>query len=1664
MRKLLLLLISIFSFLFSFSQPYGKEWIVSGQQYFVVKIANNGVFRLPSSLLNSVGLPLATANPINLQLFLNGKEQALHIQGLNGQAFDFIEFYGKKNDAKLDQSLYSDLAFGGGDTSFQVNPFYSLYNDTSYYYLTYSSSGIIGKRFQTYSNVDFTQPAETSFLHEEVVYFADEYFRGASIDSYSSVLSEYTEGEGYVSSTFGKKDASTITSVRSSIPSKDFINNGTIPFMDIISIGRSASTGNPEGLNHHVKIEVSNDGVNFIQKEEYTAKGYQTTRSRFNLLASELGNNFTDFRLSVIDDKGYLTDFNSVAIAKLTYPRGFSISSNSFLFKFSASPVSGFSHLQFKDFIGSNPLLYDLTKNYRIQGVLNGSNIDVNLPEQSNNRELLIVDESLFSIPTIASVSIPLIDVANADFKFLIVSSKKLKNSAEDYERYRELQGLNTLLVYTEDLYTIYTGGRHHPMAIRRFLQDIIQNAPFKPEYLLLLGKGEQHITGQSRDIVDFNSDLVPSLGVPPSDNLFTTGLNTISLEPGIATGRIAANNDTEVIAYLDKLKIYENTGDEIWRKKLIHLTGGQNQAEYQSFKSHNLKYQRIVEAQFFGGKVADFDKKVNEPITIDLKQSLINKANEGISLFSYFGHGAGQGVAVDFGKPSELSNTGKYGVYLMNGCSVGNPNTPSRSLGEDYILTPAKGAIAWLGTSDLGYSNYLDPFTEAFYKNSFQKLYGESIGKIIKQNLKEYTAGKEADKKRVLHSRQYFYQGDPAIKFYSPMLPDYAVNESQLFITPENFSATSDSFYLAIPVQNLGKAPSDSITVGVKRTLEGSTTPINLGIKKFKPVFFNDTIYYLIKSNDLKTKGSNIFEVFVDATNDFSESNELNNKVTKNIIVPANGINLIYPRKNAIAFEDTIKLIIQSNNLFIGASEYLIEIDTINNFSSGFLKKYGPIAAKSTLIYHPDFKPEENKVYYWRSRLNVPDNQGGSWEKSQFTYKKSAGNGWSQSKFDQLSNAGFVNIEIDSLKNEFKFVDNFEEVKILTGGDSANIDTLAIRGLRINGSRPVFLNVSPFNNWNGIFFIAVDPVSFKRFTYYSKYSPLSNNSSTTEKLSGCFYFDLRNSVIRDSMLFYINAIPQGYYVYAFNGFNLDAPAFPESVYQAFESIGSGSIRTLGKKQPYALFGRKGSPIGSAQEYLADSIGSGLPAIKNIIEITVKQKSVTDRGSIFSERIGPAISWSKAEINTKKTGKDSVWVGVIGIRDDGVEKRLVDTSQTDQISLANIDASIYPYLKLWIYCRDIEQRTVPIINSTKFEFKGYPEGSFNPDMDYVFYNENLEEGDSIKIKIAYQNLGNEPTDSVSLLLSFTDKNNQAYNLPEKRIGSVAVDGKVFYESKISTINYSGKNRINLSAQPLNKRDFAGYNNFIQKNITVNSDKVNPLLNVFFDGKRLLNNEIVSPTPFISITSIDENKYRLLNDTSSIELFLKEPGSDIFNKINYTNNSALNFIPAKSGSNKNEASVEYKPTFTKDGIYFLKVINKDASNNRLPNNEYEIGFEVINESSISNFYPYPNPFSTKMKFVFTLTGSEIPNDLKIQIMTVSGKVVREINRNELGILRIGNNISDFTWDGTDQFGDKLANGVYFYKVTSRIGNNSIKDRKTSGDKYFKKDIGKIYLMR
>ena len=72
------------------------------------------------------------------------------------------------------------------------------------------------------------------------------------------------------------------------------------------------------------------------------------------------------------------------------------------------------------------------------------------------------------------------------------------------------------------------------------------------------------------------------------------------------------------------------------------------------------------------------------------------------------------------------------------------------------------------------------------------------------------------------------------------------------------------------------------------------------------------------------------------------------------------------------------------------------------------------------------------------------------------------------------------------------------------------------------------------------------------------------------------------------------------------------------------------------------------------------------------------------------------------------------------------------------------------------------------------------------------------------------------------------------------------------------------------------------------------------------------------------------------------------------------------------------------------------------------------------------------------------------------------LVPEITQDELGTLRIGTNRTDYAWDGKDEYGDQLANGVYLYRVITKRDGAQYENYSNRTDYMFRQGFGKMYL--
>ena len=93
--------------------------------------------------------------------------------------------------------------------------------------------------------------------------------------------------------------------------------------------------------------------------------------------------------------------------------------------------------------------------------------------------------------------------------------------------------------------------------------------------------------------------------------------------------------------------------------------------------------------------------------------------------------------------------------------------------------------------------------------------------------------------------------------------------------------------------------------------------------------------------------------------------------------------------------------------------------------------------------------------------------------------------------------------------------------------------------------------------------------------------------------------------------------------------------------------------------------------------------------------------------------------------------------------------------------------------------------------------------------------------------------------------------------------------------------------------------------------------------------------------------------------------------------------------------------------------------------------------------LTNVLNYPNPFVNYTEFWFTHNKPYENLDVQVQIFTITGKVVKTINQS---IITEGFLSRSITWDGLDDFGEKIGKGVYVYKLTVKSQTTGKKSEK------------------
>ncbi|TXI68073.1 MAG: type IX secretion system sortase PorU [Flavobacterium sp.] len=233
--------------------------------------------------------------------------------------------------------------------------------------------------------------------------------------------------------------------------------------------------------------------------------------------------------------------------------------------------------------------------------------------------------------------------------------------------------------------------------------------------------------------------------------------------------------------------------------------------------------------------------------------------------------------------------------------------------------------------------------------------------------------------------------------------------------------------------------------------------------------------------------------------------------------------------------------------------------------------------------------------------------------------------------------------------------------------------------------------------------------------------------------------------------------------------------------------------------------------------------------------------------------------------------------------------------------------------------------------------------------------------------------------------------------------------------------YAKRNMPNLENQ-------TGYDRTIQiggVNVNAIVDSSPPKVRLHMNDEGFVSGGITNCSPILLVFLEDENG---INTASGI-------GHDIVAILDgdESNPYVLNEYYETENDDYTKGFVRFPFRDLTPGLHTILFKAWDVYNNLVT---AEIQFNAICSDeglSIEKVLNYPNPFVSYTEFWFNHNMPFEPLDVQVQILTISGKLVKTINQQ---VTTDGFLCRDVTWDGRDDFGDRIGKGVYVYKLKVR----------------------------
>lgn len=320
-----------------------------------------------------------------------------------------------------------------------------------------------------------------------------------------------------------------------------------------------------------------------------------------------------------------------------------------------------------------------------------------------------------------------------------------------------------------------------------------------------------------------------------------------------------------------------------------------------------------------------------------------------------------------------------------------------------------------------------------------------------------------------------------------------------------------------------------------------------------------------------------------------------------------------------------------------------------------------------------------------------------------------------------------------------------------------------------------------------------------------------------------------------------------------------------------------------------------------------------------------------------------------------------------------------------------------------------ESDTIPILKEVEIKGRvenadGIFQSQFNGDMDATIF------------------------DKANLFI--TKQAQYAFNWQKNRIfnGQVSVKNGLFSFKFVVPIDVSydeGFGKISLYFNDENTDGAGCFTKLFIAGTDSNSinDKIGPDISLYINDNEWISGGTTFPDPDL---------YAEVSDESGINITNTGIGHEITATLNgdKQNPILLNEYYTAQKDNYKDGSIRYKMRELTPGEYTLNIRVWDVANN---SSEAQTRFILAENAdmALTQILNYPNPFSTNTEFF--IGHNQVGKDLyaQIKIFSITGKLVKTLEADFYGE---GNYFRGITWDGLDEYGDKIGRGTYVYQVT------------------------------